>query len=255
MREKEKLPYHYERIADQKRLKFILNILKMNLPEHGKVLDVGCGNGIISMNLGREGFKVKGIDISEKAIEKAKNNNPFENVEFENLSAEALTARGERYEAIICSEVLEHMENPGQLLDKLHDSLTDNGTLIVTVPNGRGPRELLVTRPMIRIRDSQTMWKIVNKLKKGLGYSGTTVQSDADNLDHIQFFTKPQLKRLSEGHGFKITSFKNANFMDDVFPFSFIANRIKVFQRLDCAIADILPHQMTGGFMMSWNKK
>ena len=97
--------------------------------------------------------------------------------------------------------------------------------------------------------------QMVNMIKKGLGYSGTTIQSDADNMDHIQFFTKPALKRLSDGHGFKIVAFKNANFMEDVFPFSFVTKRIKVFQRIDCAIADVLPHQMTGGFMMTWNKK
>lgn len=249
------IPYNYEKIADQKRLRFIIDTLNTHLPEHGKVLDVGCGNGIISMNLGKEGYNVKGIDISDKAIEKANANNPFDNVSFEHLSAEQLIAKGEQYEAIICSEVLEHLEDPGELLDKLHQSLTDDGVLIVTVPNGNGPRELLVTRPMIKIRETPSMWKMVNKFKNSLGYSGTTVQSDADNLDHIQFFTKPALKQLSDGHGFRITSLKNSNFMEDVFPFSFVTKRVKALQRLDCAIADVLPHQCTGGFMMIWNKK
>jgi hypothetical protein len=87
-----------------------------------------------------------------------------------------------------------------------------------------------------------------------LGYSGTTIQSDADNLDHIQFFTKSALKKLSQQHGFRVVEFKNSNFIEDVFPFSFFTKRIKALQRLDCKIADFLPHQFTGGFLMIWNK-
>jgi 2-polyprenyl-3-methyl-5-hydroxy-6-metoxy-1,4-benzoquinol methylase len=249
-----KLPYTYNKVADQKRLDFIISTLKSKLPENGRVLDVGCGNGIISMHLGNNGFMVKGIDVSEKAIEKANSCNPLPNVVFENLSAEQLVAKGERYEAVICSEVLEHLDDPGQLLSKLHESLTDDGTLIVTVPNGNGPREAFVTRPMIKIRNSPGLWKFVNRIKKMLGYSGTTIQSDADNLDHIQFFSKRALKKLSLQHGFQVTEFKNSNFIEDVFPFSLLTKRVKALQRMDCKIADFLPHQCTGGFLMIWNK-
>lgn len=250
-----KLPYTYNKVADQKRLNFIIRTLRQKLPTNGKVLDVGCGNGIISMHLGKEGFNVKGIDVSEKAIQKAIASNPLNNVTFENLSAEELVAKGEKYDAIVCSEVLEHLQDPGELLSKLHQSLTDNGVLIVTVPNGKGPRELFVTRPMIRLRNNSLLWKYINSVKRVLGYSGTTVQSDADNLDHIQFFTKTALKKLSQQHGFKVTSFKNSNFVEDVFPFSFLTKRIKFLQVIDCKVADVLPNFMTGGFLMTWSKK
>src|SRR5687768_9473176 len=60
----------YNRFADIKRLQFIVDALKKNVPTHATVLDVGCGNGIISRGIGAEGFNVYGIDVSEKAIEK-----------------------------------------------------------------------------------------------------------------------------------------------------------------------------------------
>ena len=51
----------FERIADQKRLNFIIDTLEKNLPENSVVLDVGCGNGVISRALGKKGYNVFGI--------------------------------------------------------------------------------------------------------------------------------------------------------------------------------------------------
>ena len=88
-----------------------------------------------------------------------------------------------------------------------------------------------------------------------MGYSGTTVQSAADNLDHIQFFSRTDLDQLAQQHGFKITRFGKANFVEDVFPFSLFAKRISLLQKIDCKIADLLPYQFTGGFFTVWEKR
>ena len=69
---KENMEYEYDRIADRKRVNFIEDVLKKSLPVNGKILDVGCGNGVISRHLGKAGFNVTGIDVSEKTIEMAK---------------------------------------------------------------------------------------------------------------------------------------------------------------------------------------
>jgi hypothetical protein len=81
------------------------------------------------------------------------------------------------------------------------------------------------------------------------------VQSDADDLTHIQFFTKRSLEKLAARNKFRIVRFSKTNFIDDVFPFSFITKRVKVLQRADGAIAEILPHQLTGSFVTVWQKK
>lgn len=246
----------FERIADIKRLHFIIDVLKQKLPSQAEVLDVGCGNGVISRGLGEVGFRVKGIDISEKTIEKAKSLNKFPNVIFEVCSAEQLVANNQRYHAIICSEVLEHLENPGRLLSVLHEVLHTDGVLIVTVPNGKGPRELFVTRPVIHMqKKNNLLWKMMQKIKTMLGYKGTTVQSDADDLTHIQFFTKATLEQLAGNNNFKIARFGKTNFIEDVFPFSFFTKRIKTLQKWDCAFAELLPYQFTGGFVSVWEKK
>jgi 2-polyprenyl-3-methyl-5-hydroxy-6-metoxy-1,4-benzoquinol methylase len=252
---KEATHYEYDRIADRKRVDFIAAVLQNSLPANARILDVGCGNGVISRHLGRLGFQVLGIDVSEKTIANAKAATSLPNVEFQQKSAEELVASGARYDAVICSEVLEHLTDPGALLKVLYASLKDDGRLIVTVPNGSGPRELFVTRPYLRMREKNGfMWKTVNKLKNSLGYKGTTVQSAADNLDHIQFFSKGDLERLAKSNNFRITKFGKANFVEDVFPFSFFAKRITFLQKMDCKIADILPTRFTGGFFSVWEK-
>jgi SAM-dependent methyltransferase len=247
--------YEYDRIADIKRMDFITNSLKSCIPANGKILDVGCGNGVISRHLGQFGYQVHGIDVSEKTIETARSLNMFENVKFDVLSAEELVASGTKYDAIVCSEVLEHLHEPSSLLRVLFLSLKDNGKLVVTVPNGRGPRETLVTRPILRLRQKDNvMWRWVLKLKDGLGYGGTTAQSAADNLDHVQFFSKKDLQSLSASNHFRIVKFGKANFIEDVFPFSFFTKRVKALQKLDCKVADMLPYQFTGGFFTVWEK-
>lgn len=245
----------FERFADVKRLNFITDVLQARLPSGAEVLDVGCGNGVISRSLGQKGFSVKGIDVSDKAIARAKELNTSPNVRFEVVSAERLVADGQKYHAVICSEVLEHLNEPGKLLSVLHELLDTNGVLIVTVPNGVGPRELFVTRPVIALQKRNNwVWKAVQRTKMLFGYKGTTVQSSADDLTHIQFFTKTSLESLARQHRFSIVRFGKTNFVEDVFPFSFLSRKIKALQRFDCAVAELLPYQWNGGFMTVWEK-
>jgi 2-polyprenyl-3-methyl-5-hydroxy-6-metoxy-1,4-benzoquinol methylase len=246
----------FERIADIKRLNFIIGVLRKRLPAGAEVLDVGCGNGVISRSLGAEGFRVRGIDVSKKAIDKARSLNTLPNVRFEVVSAEQLVAEGSRYYAVICSEVLEHLREPGKLLEVLNQSLHPEGVLIVTVPNGAGPREALVTKPFIRLQQqNNAIWRLVLWTKRMFGYRGTTKQSDAEDLTHIQFFTRSSLDRLATGNRFRIVQFGKTNFIEDVFPFSFFTKKIKALQRWDCAVAEWLPYRFTGGFVSVWEKE
>lgn len=245
----------YSKAVDKKRLTFILEQLYKYASPGSNVLDVGCGNGIMSIAVGKEGFNVHGVDISSKAIAKAKASNKSSSVKFEVVSATDLVADGRTYEAVICSEVLEHLENPALLLSTLYDLLTPSGVLIVTVPNGRGPRELLITQPMQKLqRREGLLLTVIERFKTTLGYKGITEQSDADDLTHIQFFTKHDLKSILGEKNFEMVAFGKANFLADVFPFSALANRMYFLQKLDCYLADWLPHYFTCGFYSAWSK-
>src|SRR3954462_14099138 len=119
--------YEYDRIADRKRLDFISDAISGKAQSKAKILDVGCGNGVISRHLGKLGFNVLGIDVSDATIARARELNTLPNVSFEVISAEQLVAQGDTFDAIICSEVLEHLQNPSSLLKVLYQSLKQDG--------------------------------------------------------------------------------------------------------------------------------
>lgn len=246
----------FERIADKKRVAFIITSIGSYLSPGATVLDVGCGNGFISRAVAEKGFHVTAVDASEKTIDTARRLNPHQNIHYRVAGAGELNTLPHHYDAIICSEVLEHLHDPGSLLLVLHQSLTREGILIVTVPNGKGPRELFVTRPVQYIQKRNTVVaRALRRIKNALGYRGQTQQSDADDLTHLQFFTVRSLKNLAAGHGFHIEVIKKTNFVEQVFPISLLTKRIKLLQKLDCHIAEVLPLAFTSGFMSIWRKK
>jgi 2-polyprenyl-3-methyl-5-hydroxy-6-metoxy-1,4-benzoquinol methylase len=246
----------FERIADKKRVDFIITALCSHSPKNSFVLDMGCGNGYISKAAADKGFSVIATDVSEKTINEARILNPHQNVSYRVLRQKDLEAETGRYDAIICSEVLEHLAEPYALLLILHRCLKENGLLIVTVPNGRGPRELFVTRPVqYLLRKNNFLSRSLKRFKNLLGYTGQTQQSSADDLTHLQFFTVRTLKLLAERSGFAILTIAKTNFIEQVFPVSLLTKKIKALQRFDCAVAEVLPLALTSGFMSVWRKK
>ncbi|MEO8582339.1 MAG: methyltransferase domain-containing protein [Flavitalea sp.] len=245
----------FERIADQKRTDFITSSVTQSIDPGAFILDVGCGNGLISRAFGEKGYEVLGIDVSEKTIAVARQNNHLSNVQFRVIPAGELVPEPGKYDAIICSEVLEHLNEPQLLLNTLYQSLKNNGVLIVTVPNGFGPRELLVTKPVQSLQNNNGFTlKMLSKIKISMGYTGTTVQSSADDLRHIQFFTKKSLMKLASASGFRIEKIAATNFIEQVFPFSLLTKKSRALQRADCKLADLLPIAFTSGFMSIWKK-
>lgn len=245
----------YVRFEDKKRVDFIKAAIKDMVPAGASILDVGCGNGIISRAVGAMGYTVTGIDVSPETISNAISSNTLPNVNFKVVDAGELKPEPGKYDAIICSEVLEHLQNPSSLLDIIKKSLKNEGILIVTVPNGTGPRELLVTRPVQYLqKKNNIVWRLISSVKRLLGYKGTTVQSGADDLTHIQFFTVKSLSALAASSGFRIDDIKKSNFVEQVFPFSLIARRSMKVQKFDCMVADKLPLRFTSGFMSVWKK-
>ncbi|MGB1205973.1 MAG: class I SAM-dependent methyltransferase [Chitinophagales bacterium] len=248
----------YTKVVDKKRLQFIIQNLAANIPKRGKILDIGCGNGIISRALGEAGYEVLGIDLSEKAINLAKEYNFWPNVNFKQLAAEDLIADKQnlqQYDALICSEVLEHLQQPEILLQTAYELLKESGILLATVPNGYGPREVFVTKPMqwLYTKGGRLLDAVIFS-KKMLGYKGTTIQSAAEHLEHIQFFTQTSIKQLATSNNFKLEKLNNADFVGDVFPFSLLIRRSEKLQNLDCQLANKLPNSFTSGFLMVWKK-
>ena len=79
-------------------------------------LDVGCGGGILAEAMARRGARVKGIDLSDKALKVAQLHSLETRVEvdYEAVSAEDLAARSPgSFDIVTCMELLEHVPDPG----------------------------------------------------------------------------------------------------------------------------------------------
>ncbi|WP_116136478.1 bifunctional 2-polyprenyl-6-hydroxyphenol methylase/3-demethylubiquinol 3-O-methyltransferase UbiG [Trinickia diaoshuihuensis] len=84
-----------------------------------RVLDVGCGGGILSESMASLGAQVKGIDLSNQALGVADLHSLESGVtvEYEEIAAEALAAREPgSYDVVTCMEMLEHVPDPAAIV-------------------------------------------------------------------------------------------------------------------------------------------
>jgi 2-polyprenyl-6-hydroxyphenyl methylase/3-demethylubiquinone-9 3-methyltransferase len=84
-----------------------------------RVLDIGCGGGILSESMAGLGASVKGIDLSSEALGVADLHSLESgvSVEYEEIAAEALAAREPAsYDVVTCMEMLEHVPQPAAIV-------------------------------------------------------------------------------------------------------------------------------------------
>jgi 2-polyprenyl-3-methyl-5-hydroxy-6-metoxy-1,4-benzoquinol methylase len=110
------------------------------LCEGRDVLDLGCGTGYGSEILARRARSVVGVDIDAAAIAAASDAfGHLDNVEF--VAADALEALDggleRRFDAIVCFEVLEHLERLDDVLERLTNRAASGLALILSVPNSK----------------------------------------------------------------------------------------------------------------------
>lgn len=113
-----------------------------NLPLKGtKILDVGCGGGILSEPLARIGAEVTGIDTSLQLIDVAKKHALLDSDLLGKLNYVQTTVENfekenkEKYDAVVASEVIEHVIDPQLFLKCCSAIVKPGGSLFITTPN------------------------------------------------------------------------------------------------------------------------
>jgi len=124
------------------RTKFITDGLDLS---GRKVLDVGCGGGILSEALAKANAHVTGIDLSNESIEAAKIHASQQGLDidyrYENIEETASKHAGE-FDAITCMEMLEHVPEPGKIIAACSKLLKPGGHAYFSTIN-RTPKAFL----------------------------------------------------------------------------------------------------------------
>lgn len=147
-----------------------------------RVLELGCATGYVGRYLKEaRGCRVTGIELDPRAAEKARPG--YEKIVVGDIADEKTLREADgRYDAVLCSNVLEHLPDPGKVLARLKPFLDPGGFFVVALPN-------------------VAHWSVRLGLLRGrFDYAETGVL----DRTHLRFFTLKTARELLEGAGLKV---------------------------------------------------
>ncbi|HAH20739.1 MAG: hypothetical protein A2Y00_07380 [Omnitrophica WOR_2 bacterium GWF2_43_52] len=147
----------------------------------GRLLDVGCGEGLFLELSKADGWDVTGTEFSSFAVHYIKEKLGIEAYEGDVTD---IDVGSEKFDAVTLWHVLEHTKNPLEVLKKIRDIISDNGVLIVAVPN-------------LNNKISQVIYRFLKGKRLHLF-------SPADRELHLVFFTPASIRMVLDKAGFDV---------------------------------------------------
>jgi SAM-dependent methyltransferase len=233
-----------------KRLNYIEKAINDYKPK--KILDIGCGTGeILTVPLARAFPEIKfvGVDDDTTSIEFGRK----KNIEVENLTFLYLDELdpAAKFEMIIASEVIEHVEQPEEFLSRLKGHLEPDGQIIITLPNGYGPFEATAFLEALLFLSGFNAPAIhrffIERGRKIEDKNETPAKYSLAVSPHINFFSYREICSLMTGNGFNITEFRPRTFLCGMGFDQIIRGRI--LNHWNSRIAEILPPQLSSDWM------
>ena len=173
------------RFIEGRRLRLIRRLVTARA--HHRILEVGCGGGHV-LRLFPDS-ELTGVDVSGVMLEKAKRNLAGLNATLLKGELANHSFADQSFDAIICTEVLEHVVDPEAVLGEMKRLLRPSGGLVVTFPN-----DLLINRAKALLRRS------------GLSRLPPFSRSDWGGDDfHLHVWTIPEMRALLERY-FRVDS-------------------------------------------------
>lgn len=107
----------------------------LDATDNDVVLDIGCGSGVQIRALGLENPNlIIGMDVNRNALLYAKKKE-ITHSEFIIADAQQLPLKEQTVDKIICAEVIEHLNNPDQLITESQRVLKEDGVIVISTPN------------------------------------------------------------------------------------------------------------------------
>lgn len=168
------------------------------------VLDIPCGRGFY-LNMFRYAtpqVRIVGAELEWDVIRKAQANVGHLNIPLHNANIYHLPYPSASFDAVILSEILEHIEDDQAALREVYRVLKPNGVVVITVPNANYP----------------FWWDPINKTLER--FFGTHIQRGMFAgiwANHVRLYTMPDLRKAVKGAGFVVE--EERRFTHDSFPF------------------------------------
>lgn len=235
----------------KKRFEYISSVLRRYEPT--SVLDFGCGTGTnLTIPLAETFPSVRflGVDSDATSIDYANSVNRSGNLRF-GLIDEA-TKQGP-FDMIIASEVIEHVDEPGEFLIFLRGLLTPKGKLILTMPNGYGPFEMTAfAESLLYVAGVHTLLHKVAGLLLGKSVSRPTQADTLAVSPHVNFFSFGRINGLMRSSKFDLLEYRPRTFVCGL---GFHQLLFTESARLwNARVADSLPPQANSGWMFVLEK-
>jgi SAM-dependent methyltransferase len=148
--------------------------------EAKRVLEVGCGQGLLGKLLRSRGHYVAGLELVPEVAEEARPN--LDEIFCGDVERAELPWAAESFDALVMADVLEHLLDPWRVLAKVVRCLRPGGVAVASVPNVQNYR---IIRDLVRGR-----WEYADS---GLMDRG-----------HLRFFTYREIVRLFDGAGLNV---------------------------------------------------
>lgn len=129
------------------RIEYILKNFKRSL-KGKKVLDIGCGGGLVSESLSLKGAFVTAIDENNKNLSQAKNHAKINSLKINYIKSSFdnfYKKNKNKFDLILCLEVLEHIDNFKKTLQQITTLVKPKGTLVLSTIN-RNLKSLILAK-------------------------------------------------------------------------------------------------------------
>lgn len=138
-------PCRLDYIVDQVSAEFTRDPRQPNPFEGLRILDIGCGGGLLCEPMARLGATVIGVDAAPRNITVAQAHAAQSglNIDYRHTTAEDMAAKGEQFDVVLNMEVVEHVADPLAYLTACQRLLKPGGLMICSTIN-RNPKSFVV---------------------------------------------------------------------------------------------------------------